>query len=84
MVQQTKLVSANAKAALEAINATPHDIVMARVYLVNWTPERMAEMLPHLLATFDGAQPSLTGIGVAALAAPDLQLKMEMVVRVPD
>lgn len=30
---------------------------------------------------FDGARPSLTGIGVAALAGPDLQLKVEMIVR---
>ena len=57
---------------------------MVRIYRVDLTPERMEEMMPHLLAAFDGAQPSLTGIGVAALAAPDLQLEMEMIVRLPD
>ncbi len=39
--------------------------------------------MPHLLALFGGAQPSLTGIGVAALAGPDLQMEVEMVVRLP-
>ena len=56
---------------------------MARVYMVDLNPERLEEMMPHLLATFDGAQPSLTGIGVAALAAPNLQLEMELIVRLP-
>jgi enamine deaminase RidA (YjgF/YER057c/UK114 family) len=40
--------------------------------------------MPHFLATFDGAQPSLTGVGVAALAAPGLQIEMELTVRLPD
>jgi enamine deaminase RidA (YjgF/YER057c/UK114 family) len=84
LVEQTKIVATNARAALEAIDATPQDVVMARVYMVDLNTERLEEMMPHLLTTFDGAQPSLTGIGVAALAAPDLQLEMELIVRLPD
>lgn len=84
LVEQTKIVAANAKAALDAIDAAPQDVVMARVYMVDLTPERLEEMMPHFLATFDGAQPSVTGVGVAALAAPDLQLEMELIVRLPD
>lgn len=84
LVEQARIVTTNAKAALEAIDATPQDVVMARVYVVDLNPELMEEeMMPHLLATFDGAQPSLTVIGVAALAAPNLQLEMEMIVRLP-
>ena len=83
LVEQTKIVGANIKSALEAIGATPQDIVMARVYMVDLTPERLDEMMPHLLAAFDGTQPSLTGVGVVALAGPDLQLEMELVVRIP-
>jgi enamine deaminase RidA (YjgF/YER057c/UK114 family) len=30
---------------------------------------------------FDGAQPSITGVGVASLAAPDLKIEMELTVR---
>ncbi|MFQ6546448.1 RidA family protein [Aestuariibius sp. 2305UL40-4] len=84
LAEQAKTVAENAKAALEAVNATPHDVIMARVYLVDLTSERQEQIMPHLLAMFDGAQPSVTGIGVAALAGPDLQIEMEMIVRLPD
>ena len=77
-------MAANAKAALIAVDATPQDIVMARIYMVDLTPERLNEMIPHILAAFDGAKPSLTGVGVTALAAPDLQLEMELIVRIPN
>jgi enamine deaminase RidA (YjgF/YER057c/UK114 family) len=81
--EQTKLVVQHAKAALKAVSASPHDIVMVRVYMIDLRPETQAEVMPHLAELFDGAQPSLTGIGVAALAAPDLQIEVEMVVRLP-
>lgn len=84
LVEQMKIVSVNAKAALEAVGATANDIVIARIYLVNLTPERLEEVMPPFLATFEGAQPCVTGVGVAALAAPDLQVEMELVVRIPD
>ena len=83
LTEQAALVFSNARAALEAVAASPHDLVMVRLYVVDLTPERQHEVMPQLLAFFDGAQPSLTGIGVAALAAPDLQIEMEMVVRLP-
>ena len=84
LAEQMKIVAANAKAALDAVGATPHDIVIARVYLVDLTPARLEELMPAFLATFDGARPCVTGVGVAALAAPDLHVEMEMVVRLPD
>jgi enamine deaminase RidA (YjgF/YER057c/UK114 family) len=37
-----------------------------------------------LAAFLDGTLPSLTGVGVVNLAAPDLQIEIEMVVRIPD
>lgn len=81
--EQTAIVLENAKAALDAIGASSHDLVMVRLYVVGMTPERTAESMPQIIAFLDGAQPSLTGIGVAGLAAPDLQLEMEMIVRLP-
>jgi enamine deaminase RidA (YjgF/YER057c/UK114 family) len=84
LTEQMEIVAVNAKAALTAVGATPQDVVIARVYVVNLTPERMEELMPPFLATFDGAQPSITGVGVAALAAPDLQVEMEVTVRLPD
>lgn len=84
LVEQMKVVSANAKAALDAIGATPHNIVGARIYVVDLTSERLEELMPPFLATFEGAQPCVTGVGVAALAAPNLQVEMELIVRLPD
>lgn len=84
LVEQMRIVARNAKAALDSVGATPHDVVIARVYMVNLTPERLEALMPPFLETFEGAQPCVTGVGVAALAAPDLQVEMELVVRLPD
>lgn len=79
--EQAAIVVANAKAALDAVGASSEDLVMVRVYVVDLTPARLEVAMPHLLDLFDGAQPSLTGVGVVALAGPNLQLEIEMVVR---
>lgn len=84
LVAQMNIVSLNAKAALDAIEAKPCDVVIARIYMTNLTPERLDEVMPPFLATFEGAQPCVTGVGVEALAAPDLQVEMELVVRLPN
>ncbi|WP_086932294.1 RidA family protein [Agarilytica rhodophyticola] len=84
IVEQMKLVSQNARSALESVGAKPADVVIARVYMVDLTPERLELLMPEFLATFEGAQPCVTGVGVAALAAPELQVEMELVVRLPD
>lgn len=84
LTEQMKLVAKNARSALEAIGAKPEDVVLARVYMVDLTPERLEQLMPAFMATFDGAQPCVTGVGVAALAAPDLQVEMELVVRLPN
>ncbi len=83
LTEQAKLVVENAREALEAAGASSENLVMARVYVVDLTPERLEELMPHLLELFDGAQPSLTGIGVAALAVPGLELEIEMIARLP-
>lgn len=82
--EQMILVSANAKAALAAVGAAAQDIVIARIYVVNLTPERLEEVMPPFLATFGGSQPCVTGVGVQALAGPELQVEMELLVRLPD
>lgn len=83
LAEQASIVVGNARAALAAVGATPKDLVIARVYLVDLTSERMDVLMPHLHALFDGAQPSLTGVGVAALASRELQLEIEMIARLP-
>jgi len=84
LVEQMRVVAGNAKAALDAIGASPQDVVIARVYVVDLTPARLAELMPAFLATFEGAQPCVTGVGVAALAASELQVELELVVRLSD
>ncbi|MFM9271923.1 RidA family protein [Halomonas elongata] len=81
LVEQMKLVSKNVRSALHALGAKPEHVVMARIYVVGLTPERLEQLMPPFIATFDGAQPCVTGVGVDALAAPDLQVEMELVVR---
>jgi enamine deaminase RidA (YjgF/YER057c/UK114 family) len=83
LAEQATLVVKNARAALAAVGATPNDLVMVRAYVVGLTPERLQEVWPQVHAFFEGARPSLTGIGVAALAAPDLLLELELVARLP-
>lgn len=84
LAEQMRIVSTNARAALDAVGAGPHDVVIARLYVVDLTPERLEEIMPGFLTAFEGAQPCVTGVGVQALAAPDLQVEMELVVRLPD
>lgn len=83
LVEQTEIAAANAKAALDALGATAADIVIARCFMTDLTPERLGQVLPPLLKLFEGAEPSVTGVGVAALAAPDLQIEIELTVRLP-
>ena len=80
---QTTQVIKNLNAALEAIAATPADIIQMRIYMTDLNDATMAIAMGQIMAFLNGAQPSLTGIGVAALASPDLQIEVEMVVQVP-
>ncbi|OAN79260.1 hypothetical protein A8B82_07650 [Sulfitobacter sp. EhC04] len=74
-------VMAKAAAALEALDATPADIVMARVYVVDLDQARLGATVERFNAFCNGATPSLTGVGVAALAGPGLLIEMELQVR---
>lgn len=80
---QAELVVRNCRAALQAIGADAKNLLMVRVYLVDLNDERLNELFPYLHDLFAGTRPSLTGIGVAALASPDLQLEIEMTVNLP-
>ncbi len=83
LAEQAKIVIENLAEALCALAAKPHDIVQMRIYAIDLSPEAQAMVMGLLLPFLDGAQPSITGVGVTALAAPELQLEIEMVVRVP-
>lgn len=80
---QAELVASHLQTCLDAVRATPQDIAMMRIYVVDLTPARTQAVFPALQRFLQGAHPSMTGIGVQALAGPDLQIEIEMVVRVP-
>ncbi|WP_299081815.1 RidA family protein [uncultured Ruegeria sp.] len=82
LADQTAIVVDNLQGALDTILATTDDIVQMRIYMTELTDETQGIAMSEILKFLDGAQPSLTGIGVAALAAPDLQIEVEMVVKV--
>lgn len=84
LAEQTEIVVQNLQNALDALGATSHDIVQMRIFAVDLTPERQGVAMQPLGAFLNGAQPSLTGIGVSALASPELEVEIEMVVQVPD
>ncbi|MGE2736040.1 RidA family protein [Mycolicibacterium vaccae] len=83
LADQARMVTANLQVCLDSVGATRDDIVMARIYIVDLSPDRLEEAFPALGEFFGSTHPSLTGIGVQALAGPDLQIEIEMVVRVP-
>ena len=84
LTAQARIVAENAKAALDAVGATPEDIVIARIYMTDLNERTLEQAFPAILEVFAGAQPCVTGIGVAALAGPNLKIEMEMTVRLPD
>ncbi|MBL4646303.1 MAG: RidA family protein [Rhizobiales bacterium] len=84
IVEQAKIAAANAKAALDALGATPQDIVILRCFVTDLTPETLEQLFPPILEMFDGAMPSITGVGVAALVSPELKIELELTVRLPD
>ena len=82
--EQAYLAASNARKAVEALGATAADIVLARVYVVDLDQKRMEALMPALYDLFDNQKPSLTGIGVSALASPELQIEIELTVSVSD
>ncbi|WNV86312.1 RidA family protein [Umezawaea sp. Da 62-37] len=71
----------NLGTALAAVGATFDDVAKLTVYLVDWTPDRMPLFVEGVAraAAKLGVTPAapLTGIGVAALAEPDLLVEVE-------
>lgn len=80
---QARMVAANLSAALDDLGASARDVVLLRIYVVDATKERFGEAASPILEMLKGEQPSVTAIGVQALYASELQLEVEMVVRLP-
>lgn len=82
--EQTGVVCRNLKLCLDSIGGSPADIVSLRAYIVDWSPEKAADVFEPLVAFLGDAMPAMTGIGVSALFSPELRIEIEMVACVPD
>ena len=71
----------NVGAALAEVGGTFADVVKLTVYLVDWTPDKFPlfeEGVARAAAKLGGTPAApLTGVGVAALAEPDLLVEIE-------
>lgn len=81
IVEQTELVLRNLSYALHALEVAPHDIVQLRIYAIDMSQTAIADLMKRVGGFLQGARPSLTGIGVSALASPDFLIEIEMVVQ---
>ena len=87
LAAQTEQAMVNVHTALTAAGGELTDIAKLTVYVVDWTPERMAELGAGLGAAAErlggGVLVPVTLIGVAALAEPDLMIEIEAVAVLP-
>lgn len=71
----------NVASALAGVGATFEHVAKLTVYLVDWTPDKMEQFVEGrgraMTALGVDHAPPLTGIGVAALAEPDLLVEIE-------
>ena len=77
---QAKQALANLRTALDAAGATPRDVALTRIYMVDYEPKLAAILSPLLEAFFAGGPPpGSTWIGVSALAVPGFLIEIEAV-----
>ncbi len=78
LAAQTAQALRNVGIALEAAGATFGDVVKTTVYVVDWRPEKMADLVAGLTSSQMGKPGPTTLIGVAALADPDLLVEIDV------
>jgi enamine deaminase RidA (YjgF/YER057c/UK114 family) len=83
LASQARMVATRLAAALHELGASARDVVAFHMYVVNGTPDRFEEAWSPLQEMLMGEMPSGTAIGVQALWTPELQIEVEMTVRVP-
>ena len=87
LAAQTAQAFTNVSHALAGAGATFADVAKTTIYVVDWRPEKMAELLGGFgrVAGELGIDPlrPTTLIGVAALASPDLLIEVEVTAVLP-
>ncbi|WP_394618043.1 RidA family protein [Lentzea sp. JNUCC 0626] len=83
LATQTEQAYVNVHTALKAANASFKDLVRVRVYVVDWRPEKMPELLKGIESAMarlgEKATPPATLIGVASLDVPEHLVEVEAV-----
>lgn len=79
LAKQAEIAASNLRKALNAAGATPQDIVSARMFIVDYSPEKGEEPVPPILAMLGGHMCAFTAVGVASLVAPDLLIEIEAI-----
>ncbi len=73
----------NVATALAAAGASFDDVAKLTLYVVDWTPDKLTVLGEGIAGATETlgitARPPLTGIGVSALAAPDLLVEIEAI-----
>jgi enamine deaminase RidA (YjgF/YER057c/UK114 family) len=70
---------ANVRAVVEAAGATIDDVVMVRIYVVDYRPEHAGAVGGAFREVFADVAPACSWIGVAALADPAFLIEVEAV-----
>ena len=80
LVPQAEAAVANLKLALSAAGATPADLTMLRVYIVDYTPAVAGPVGRAIAQLYDGGEPAAsTWVGVSALFMPAYKIEIEAV-----
>jgi enamine deaminase RidA (YjgF/YER057c/UK114 family) len=83
LAAQVEQAFCNVATALAAADATFDDVAKLTVYVVDWTPDKMAQLGEGAFRAVERAQVDplkpITLIGVAALGEPDLLVEIEAV-----
>jgi len=84
LVAQIEQVYLNLHTALTEVGATFDQVAKVTVYLTDWTPDKIGHFVEGVARAtarlgIDTPLPPLTGIGVAALAEPDLLVEVEAI-----
>jgi enamine deaminase RidA (YjgF/YER057c/UK114 family) len=79
LAAQAEQALRNVGTALAGAGATFDDVAKTTVYVVDWRPEKMADLVTGLQRAGAGRPGPTTLIGVAALADPRLLVEVEVV-----
>ncbi len=83
LASQSEQVYLNVAAALQGIGASFQDIAKVTVYVVDWTPDKMEQLVSGAMRAAEklGFDPrrAMTLIGVASLAMPEFLIEVEAV-----